>query len=177
VTTFQVSTELMKNQKAAQVLSDQSEFDALQTSDGNALFFGISDTAILYVTQEQQSVTTGWTPVDLTTELSALLPGLTVSAKTFAVSQSASTGEIVVAQVVHTAEDDQDHLFVLGGLSYAPGAAWLASSENRTWVPRAYDDTANPLDPVALSYVRLESSQDTQLVPYLVAGVVARQTS
>jgi hypothetical protein len=75
----------------------------------------------------------------LTTELGALRPGMTVIAAGFGVAQSASTGDIVIAQVVHSAEENQDYLYVLTGLSNAPGAAWLHSPANRQWLARPYD--------------------------------------
>jgi hypothetical protein len=51
---------LFKNHKAAQVLSDQSAFQVLQTASGQSLFFGIGDDDVLYLSAEQVNTTTGW---------------------------------------------------------------------------------------------------------------------
>lgn len=175
--TLRQSTELMKNQKAAQLLSDQSAFDALQTADGGAVLFGIGDAGSLSLTRELQGHSTGWAPVDLTAELQEHLPGLTLRAKDFAVSQDPNSGDMLIAQVVHTAEDGQDHVFILQGLSHDPAATWFDEPSERVWLARPYDDQAHPTDSLVVSYVRLEPSQDTGQMPYLVAGVAAPQTS
>lgn len=73
--TLNSSTELMKSHKAAQVLSDQSAFDVLQSSGGLSLFFGIGDTNILYLNVEQTEVATGWTPSILRRSWGRISPG------------------------------------------------------------------------------------------------------
>lgn len=165
------STELIKNQKAAQVLADQSLFLVLQNSQGKSLFFSIGDTSILYLCAEQDNVTTGWTPIDLTTELAASYPGKTVTAKTFAASQDVATGNILILQVIHIAEDKADYLYILTGLSNAPDAAWLTSPANRHWVSRPASAA------ITISYINLSLNQNPALAPYVIAGVEDTSTS
>lgn len=174
---LQQSTDLFKNHKAAQVLSDQSAFQAVQSSVGLGLLFGVGDDNILYLSAEQTSVATAFTPIDLTTELAAFFPGQTVTAKSFAVTQSTTTGNITVAQIVHVAETGNDELFAMSDLSNAPAAAWMESATNRTWTALPYDDTQYPQNPVVLSYVELPVSDDPSQAPYLVVGVVQPTTS
>jgi hypothetical protein len=175
VNQFQATNELMKNQKAAQVLSDQSNFQALQTSDGGALFFGVSDTNILYITREQTSTTVGWTPLDMTTGLAGNFQNLTISAKSFSVAQDPASGNISMAQIVQTS-DGQDHLFVAIGLPYDTDAAWLESTTPPTWVARPYDDSKNPVSTLTLQFAKLTAQQNTTTTPALIAGVVAADT-
>lgn len=174
--TLNPSTELMKSHKAAQVLSDQSAFDVLQSSGGLSLFFGIGDTSILYLNAEQTAVATGWTPIDLTTELGANFPGQTISAKSFAVAQDPTTANITIAQIVHVAETNSDALFVMSGLSNAPNAPWMQSSANRTWVARAYDDSTNPQTVLNLAYVTIPDGPDSAEAGYVLAGLVSAST-
>lgn len=152
---FRTKTTLMKNQKAAQVLSDQSQFSVLQTSLGQSLFFSIGDDSILYLSAEQDNVKTGWTPVDLTTELATQFQGKTVAAKLFAVAQDSASGAIAIAQVVHVAEDGADFLFAMTGLSNAPDAAWIASATDRSWIARPYDDATLPVAAPDIGYIHL----------------------
>jgi hypothetical protein len=169
--TLQASTEFIKSHKAGQVISDQSLFKVLQTSAGQSLFFGISNTNILYLCAEQEKVATGWTPIDLTTELAALFPGKTVTAKSFGVEQSPTTGNILIVQIIHVAETNADALFALVDLPNAPDAAWLKSPASRQWVARPFDDAQHPVTTLDLAYVELPVSDDPQQTSYVVAGV------
>src|SRR5207302_873622 len=84
---------------------------------------------------------------------------------------------------VHTAEDNQDHLFLMTDLAYAPDAAWLQPAlpaspapatppaPPRIWTSSPYDDTGNPESNLSLAYVSLTLYQDTDNAPYLIAGV------
>ncbi|SEW44626.1 hypothetical protein SAMN05428988_5817 [Chitinophaga sp. YR573] len=171
------STALMKNQKAAQVLSDQSLFSVLQNSQGQSLFFSIGDDAILYLSAEQDNATTGWTPIDLTTELAADYTGKTVTAKTFVVSQDATTGDILILQAIHVAEDNADYLYMLSGLSNAPDAAWLTASSNRSWTARLYDDTADPVSNTDIAYINIALNQDPIQAPYVIVGLQDQATT
>ncbi|SFD81379.1 hypothetical protein SAMN05518672_103322 [Chitinophaga sp. CF118] len=171
------STALMKNQKAAQLLSDQSLFSVLQNSQGQSLFFSIGDDAILYLSAEQDNVSTGWTPIDLTTELAAGYTGKTVTAKTFAVSQDATTGDILILQAIHVAEDNADYLYMLSGLSDAPDAIWLTSSDNRSWTARLYDDTADPVSNADIAYINIALNQDPTQAPYVIVGLQDQATT
>jgi hypothetical protein len=171
------STALMKNQKAAQVLSDQSLFSVLQNSLGQSLFFSIGDDAILYLSAEQDDVATGWTPIDLTTELAADYTGKTVTAKTFAVSQDATTGDILILQAIHVEEDNADYLYMLSGLSNAPDAAWLTAAANRSWIARPYDDTSLPVSNPYIAYINIALNQDLINAPYVIVGLQDQRTT
>ncbi len=173
---FQHSTELMKNQKAAQVMSAQSLFDVLQSSSGQALFFSIGDDGMFRLSAEQDAVKTGWTPIDLTTELARNFTGKTVTAKTFAVSQNTSAGTIIIAQAVHVAEDDVDHLYLLTDLSDAPDAAWLQSSSGRSWMARPYDNTTDPIASLNIAYVNIAPGNGNA-APWMIVGVRKPSTS
>jgi len=81
---LETSTELMKSHKASHTLSDQSDFQVLQNAQGLSLFFGISDTNVLYLSMERTNISTGWTPMDLTAELAVNFPGKTVTATNLA---------------------------------------------------------------------------------------------
>jgi hypothetical protein len=157
----------MKNQKAAQVLAVQSAFVALQTSDGCALFFGIGDTGVLYASREQTDVSTGWTPLDVTTGIRAAC-----SAKAFAASQNASTGDVIIAQIV--TDGDGDHLMVATGLSNDPQAAWLGDATLIPWNELTYDDMAAM---IGLAFVSLASYHDTDAMPYVIAGATIAPTN
>jgi hypothetical protein len=166
----------MKNQKAAQVLSAQSLFDVLQTSDGQALFFSIGDEKVFYLSAEQDNVKTGWTPVDLSTELAKNFPGKTVIAKTFAASQSITDGTITIAQAVHVVEENADYLYLLTNLSDAPDAAWLHAPVNRAWVARPFH-AAQPSPHLDIAYIRISPNQDPAQAPYMIVGVQDASTS
>jgi hypothetical protein len=168
---FQISTELMKNHKAAQALPPQAQFDALQTVDGQGLFFSIGDNKMFYLSAEQQSSKTGWAPINLTNELSANFTGKTVTAKTFAVSQELQSGSILIAQAVHVAEENTDYLYLLPNLSGAQGAEWLASPDNRNWLARPFDDTENPVSSLDVTYVNITPHQNTSQAPYIIVGL------
>ena len=170
--TLETSTELMKSHKAALTLSDQSGFQVLQNTLGFSLFFGIGDTKILYLSVEQTNAATGWSPIDLTTELMERFPNETVTAKSFAVSQDPGTGNISIAQVVHIKDRSSDVLFVLTGLSNQPNAGWLQSPSGRPWIARPYDDMKHIEDVVVLAYVELlTDGANAALTPQVIAGV------
>lgn len=174
---LQISTELMKNQKAAQALSVQSRFDALQTADGRALFFSVGDDNLFYLSAEQEGAQTGWSPVNLTADLGASFPGQTVTAKTFAASQDSQSGNILIAQAAHVAEENADHLYLLTGLPDATGAAWLSSASARPWLARPYDDETRPLAALDIAYVNVTPHQNQTRAPYVVVGLRDPQTS
>lgn len=84
-------SELMKNQKHAEVMAPDLAFEALQTPEGDALFFSIGTDGTLYVTRQLRDSQTGWNKVDLSSGLAALHDNAAVIAKSFAVSQEPQT--------------------------------------------------------------------------------------
>ncbi|KAI1201733.1 hypothetical protein F5X97DRAFT_11942 [Nemania serpens] len=97
---IKAETELMKNQKHAEVMAPGRVFDVLQTADGDALFFSIGTDNIFYVTREVHMSQTGWLRLDLSSQLSELHGGATVQAKSFALSQNPQTLHFDLALVV-----------------------------------------------------------------------------
>jgi hypothetical protein len=174
---FQAETELMKNQRAAQMVGELSQLDAVQSSDGLGLLCSIGDDGILYLCAEREQASTGWVPVDITTELRGALSEQHLTAKAFAVSQDSLTGAITVAQVVRAAATGQDHLFVLTDLSDAPGAAWSTSATERNWTARPWDAGSGALaDNIA--YVALPEARGSASGEQVcVVGVAAGATS
>ena len=53
-------SELMKNQKHAEVMAADLKFEVLQTSSGASLFFSIGTDGVFYLTQETTGSKTGW---------------------------------------------------------------------------------------------------------------------
>lgn len=99
-------TELMKNQKHADVMAPDLAFEVLQTPEGDALFFSIGTDGVFYVTQEERTSRTGWNKIDLSTVLSASHNGLKVAAKVFALSQNAQTLAFDLVLVLNSAGGD-----------------------------------------------------------------------
>jgi hypothetical protein len=92
-------TEMMKNQKHAEVMSPDKAFEALQTSQGDALFFSIGTDGVFYVTRETRGSQTGWNRIDLSVALGG-------KAKSFVASQDPATMNIDVALIMTTTSGD-----------------------------------------------------------------------
>ncbi|KAH8686166.1 hypothetical protein BGZ61DRAFT_533733 [Ilyonectria robusta] len=99
-------SELMKNQKHAEVLSPTKTFDVLQTPEGDSLFFSIGTDNIFYVTREVNQTQTGWTRVDLSSPISTLQGGAAIVVKTFALAQNPKTQMFDVAVVITISGND-----------------------------------------------------------------------
>jgi hypothetical protein len=125
-------SELMKNQKHADVMAPDLAFEALQTPEGNALFFSIGTDHVLYVTRELPSSQTGWNRLDLSTVLSAPNGGQKISAKSFALSQNAQTLAFDITLVVNIG-NGPDALYV--SLNHANTSADWAKGVPWTLVP------------------------------------------
>ena len=123
-------TELMQNQKHAVVMAPDLAFKALQSQDGDALFFSIGTDNVCYLTREVDQDSTGWNKLDLSSGLSAQHGGAAVTAKTFAVAQNAQTLGIDLALVVTVT--GQDYLYLALGhantdAAWANGVTWTAA--------------------------------------------------
>jgi len=104
-------TELMANQKASAVLAPDLEFEALQTTAGNALVFAIDSNHVFNCTAETPGDTHGWVQVNLNTIISNQdFGGQSIVAKTFDVGQDPATGAVDIALVVTA--DNQDWLYL-----------------------------------------------------------------
>src|SRR6185369_1432092 len=127
-------SELMKNQKHAQVLPPDSKFLALQTKEGHSLFFSIGDDGVFYLTRETPKEVTGWTKKN---DLSSGLSTSKVVAKTFDVSQDA-TGDIDLALIATI--DGRDALYLSQNNSNSD-QFW---NDKIAWHEMPYDDPSHP---------------------------------
>jgi hypothetical protein len=145
-------TELMKNQKHAEVLSPEKSFQVAQTPAGDALFFSIGTDNRFYITRQLRGSQTGWQRIDLSTPLSARHGGSTVQAKTFALSQHSKT--LNVDLVLAITLDGQDYLYSSFGNVSEP-EHW---QHGITWADLQFDaaGTTKP-SPLTISDVLLMS--------------------
>lgn len=117
-------SELMLNQQHAHILSPQKQFEVLQTSSGESLFFSIGEDDVFYVAREAQGSSSGWRHVDLS---SSLGDGAPVKAKSFDLSQNPETLDFDV--VLSLGMGEQDMLYVSVGNNatseeWEDGASW-----------------------------------------------------
>lgn len=126
--TINNTTQLMMNQKYAHTLTPDKEFKALQTQEGNSLFFSIDFENIFYITYEIPGDTHGWNRVDLSTPLAAAFGSATVVAKSFDVAQDLLMGctDIVLVVTVNGTDylytslnnDNSDEGWAGGGIAF-----------------------------------------------------------
>jgi hypothetical protein len=168
------STELMKNQKHAVVMSPTNQFEVLQTQSGNSLFFSIGTDGIFYLTQESPSGATGWALQDLSTQLSSkFFSGATVTAKLFDVAQDLTANTTDIALVVTVGGND--YLFVsLGNVN--TDTAWAANVQASTvlFTEMTFDDTTHNFSGLAISDISLIESGTTE---YLIADILIDPTN
>lgn len=122
-------SELMENQKHADVMAPDLAFDVLQSQDGDSLFFSIGTDNIFYLTREVSQTSTGWNKLDLSSALSSQHGGTTVVAKAFSIAQNAQGLGIDLALVITV--DGSDFLYLSLGnantdTSWANGVTWTA---------------------------------------------------
>lgn len=143
-------TELMKNQKHANVMSPDLAFDVLQTPAGDAIFFSIGTDHVFYVTREIRSNETGWTRVDLSSPLSKSNGGAAVKAKTFDISQNLATGRFDIALIVTV--NGSDMLYMTRGKS-SDASDW---HQPIAWTKLRFDAAATlPPNPLTIADVYL----------------------
>lgn len=122
-------SELMENQKHAVVMAPDLAFEALQSQDGDALFFSIGTDRVFYLTREVTQTSTGWTKLDLSSALSSQHGGAAVAAKAFQVAQNAQTLAIDLALVLTVGGADFLYLSLGNANSdaaWANGVTWTA---------------------------------------------------
>jgi hypothetical protein len=162
-------SELMKNRKHATVLAPDRAFEVLQTAGGDAIFFSIGMDGVFYVTRELNQTATGWNRTDLSTSLSASHGSGAVTAKSFAVGQSADTRAVDMALVVTAGGQDFLYLSLGNGTT---DAGW-ASPVGWTAVP--FDagtvGTGTGPAPLTIADVYLENIGGTETI---FADVVRR---
>ncbi|KAG9236245.1 hypothetical protein BJ875DRAFT_482409 [Amylocarpus encephaloides] len=124
-----IATELMKNQKHAQIMAPDKVFEVLQTPSGEALFFSIGTDDTFYVTRELVSSQAGWTKVDLSSRLSALHGNSPIKTKKFDLSQNPVSLKFDLVLAVTVA--GSDFLYVSIGnessiTDWEDGVSWTA---------------------------------------------------
>lgn len=123
-------SELMQNQKQADVMAPDQAFEVLQSRDGDSLFFSLGTDGVLYLTREMASTSTGWNRIDLSGALPAQAGGAAVKATAFAVAQNAETLNVDLALVLATAGGADVLYLCLGHANtdagWAQGVAWTA---------------------------------------------------
>lgn len=129
-------TELMKNQTHAELMTPGARFRAVKTDDGAALFFSLGTDSVFYLTREAGGSKTGWTRLDLSSNLAQFHQGATISARAFDVSQNPQTGNIDVALAIN--DGVSDHLYVSQGNANTENA-W---TQGVNWQAVPYDASA-----------------------------------
>ncbi|MEM1274973.1 MAG: hypothetical protein AAGH74_00460 [Pseudomonadota bacterium] len=152
------TTELMKNQKQALVMSAERRFDALQTREGRGLFFSIGDDDAFYLTQELSGTDTGWKKHDLAAPLRDLHGGAEVKAVDFKVFQETAGGAVDIALAVSS--QGQDHLYMAFDLDNSEGV-W---SQEIDWQLMAYDDTGRDVPKMQIAKVDLAAAKSQKFV-------------
>src|SRR3954453_3475679 len=136
------STELMKNQKHALIMSPDLEFKVLQTQGGNSLFFSIGTLKtgnVFYCTREVPADKHGWSKIDLSSILAQNHNNAAINAKAFDVTQNLATGTTDLALVITA--NGHDFLYLSLGNSNTD-AAW-ANAASLPWTPIPFDDTTH----------------------------------
>lgn len=147
--TIEFDSELMKNQKHAEVMKPDQAFEVLQTPSGDSLFFSIGTDDIFYVTRELRASDTGWDRIDLCRDLAKQHDGATIKAKSMALAQDRSTQSINVVVVVTI--NGSDYLYYAFNMSNTVDT-WSSSIP---WKLATYDDKAKPRDPLTIADVQL----------------------
>lgn len=159
-----VSSELMKNQKHADVMKPDAKFEVLQTKEGNALFFSIGDDNVFYLTQQVTNSTTGWTKVDLSSQLASFHGGATIAAKHFDISQNPTNGKIDLGLVISV--NDADYLYLSLGNSNDM-SSW---GDNVSWLVMPFDDpNRTDLTTQVITKIYIEQSHGGE---YFVADIL-----
>jgi hypothetical protein len=174
--TYQVtqSAELMENYIQADFLQPQDKFIALQTDLGASLLFSIGTDNVLYLTEELQAATHGWTRLDLSSAQAKSDFPQGATCKTFAAAQAAaqqaSAAEVHLAMVLN--DGTNDHLYLSLGnpdsnLGWADKPVWVACPFN------AKDNTGNPITaptPFEIAGVFISEATDKE---YIVVDIIS----
>jgi hypothetical protein len=155
------SSELMKNQKHALLMPPDSQFEAIRTKNGCALFFSIGSDQVLYCISETPGSKEGWTKTNLLTSLTA--GGKKMVAKAFSVSENAGTNRVSMALAV---TDGATDLLYLSLNNDNTNASWCSTI---TWTLMAYDDIKHDRPKVVISNVFIKQSASGE---FIVADVL-----
>jgi hypothetical protein len=151
-------TELMKNQKQADVMSPAKDFEVLQTNDGLSLFFSVGTDGVFYLSRQVPASDPGWKRHDLSSMLSAFHDGLKVTTKSFAVSDNPRTGKIDLAVAISVG--GEDFLYLSIGNSNV-GAAW---EKGVTWTLIPYDDQHVLAEGLEIADIYIAQSRREQFI-------------
>ena len=158
------SSELMKNHKQADVMSPQKKFEALQTTEGDSLFFSIGTDNVFYLTRETTGDKTGWVKTDLSSILSKFNNGITIEARAFVVSQNLIDNTIDIVLAIKG--QDQDYIYTALGLANT-NDTW---SKEIQWQVQGYDDARHPVSKVVVSDLFIAQAHNGE---YIVADILA----
>jgi hypothetical protein len=156
-------SELMENQKHANVMAPDQKFDVLQTSDGSSLFFSIGTDGVFYLTRETSGTGTGWNKIDLSSALSRQHSGAKITARTFEVSQNATTGAVDLALAITA--NGSDSLYLSLGHSNSD-VSWATGV---TWTNIPFDDPNHPMPVLQIADVYI---LQTPAGEYFVADIL-----
>lgn len=133
--TVTFSTELMASFKQVSAIAPQKKFHALQSPEQLPLLFSISNENTLLVTRQLSAQQSGWAQDDVSAALAQYHNGAAVTAKTFAVSQSADKTLFNLAVAVTV--NQQDYLY-LSLNNTVPASA--SPTFSVTWQAIPFDD-------------------------------------
>ena len=156
---IRADSELMKNQKQAVVMDAQKEFQALQTTEGYAIFFSIGSNGVFYVVREVQESGVqesgyGWNRTDLSSSL--LRKGdVNGKAKLFAVSQNPQTLAIDIALVMSM--NGSDSLY----LSRNNATCMDEWERGVSWTSVPFDASSQAPSPLVISNVYMLTREAT----------------
>ncbi|TCC93202.1 hypothetical protein EZ428_00040 [Pedobacter frigiditerrae] len=153
------STELMVNFKQTTVVSPQKKFQALQTTEGNALLFSISTDNVFFLTEQIPGTKSGWAQADLSSGLTTVQGNAAIKVKTFAVSQNFSSKKIDLAIAVTINEKDYLYLSLNN-----PASAAAITPENVNWMLVPYDDPSQKDIKVQIEHLYIAESKTEQYI-------------
>lgn len=157
------STELMKNQKQAEIMSPESKFLALQTNEGHSLFFSLGTDHVFYLTKELNDAVTGWDKADLSSKLKERHDNKNIRAKAFDVSQNPINGNIDIALGISVEEAEGfyvDYLYLSQNNSNSD-TAW---SNNINWQPMPFDDPDHKVPVLVISDIYINQTSDGEYI-------------
>jgi hypothetical protein len=165
--TINHSSELMKNQQHAVVLAPETQFQVLQTTTANSLFFSIGSDDVFYCTRELPANTLGWSRTNLISAIASDYPNEAIVAKSFNASQNLSAGNIDIALVITV--NNADYLYTSLGNS-CTDEAWANAP---AWALQAYDDALQPMTTLNISDIYVAQAGKSE---YVVADIMQPAT-
>lgn len=126
-------TELMRNQKQAQLFSPSGSFQVIQTSAGYAVFFFIGSDGAFYAAREAPDTPTGWTRQELSSSIASAHGSDSIVVKSFALCQNPKDLLFDLALVVTIA--NSDHLY-FSRSNDSRNAAWAGKVD---WKDLSFD--------------------------------------